>query len=226
METKLAVRPLLQTTPRGSRNEAPPFTRGKTYMDGVTIDTSNVPTTLPALNLEGKEWVFEDNDPNTGLNRTNHKVTCRIIRNYAAFNILPGRCVAPYVTNAGLCQSQTGGYTTTTAADFLGVADEYMSAAGCPQYDLFWAVVDGPSNVLSDIAAAAGNVIGLNARVVALTAVTNGAITAGRVAAQALAATTLLLADASQIQNVIGRALTAITTANTNTLLLVYVTDR
>jgi hypothetical protein len=34
------------------------------------------------------------------------------------------------------------------------------------------------------------------------------------------------LADAAQIQNVIGRALTAATTANTNTGILVFVTNR
>lgn len=223
MRSILAVMAMAIAKPRYSRDENPPFPRGQTFCNGGTIDSSDL-TSLPGANLEGKEWVFEDVDPSNGALRTNHQVRCRIVRNMASFNLLPSRALAVYTTAAGQQLSRTGGYTTTTAADFQGVVDEYLPAAGVPQYDLFWAVIDGPSVVYTDIAAAAGNVIGLGVRVVALTAVTSGATTAGRVAVQDLTGATALLGN--QVQNIIGRALTAATTANTNTGILVYVTDR
>jgi hypothetical protein len=225
MRSLLAVRPIVLAQPRYARDETPPFARGRTYADGATIDSSDL-TNLIGQDIEGKDWVFEDINPNTGIQRTNHSVRCRAIRNMASFNLLPSRVLAVFTTTAGRQESRAGGYTTTTAADVLGVVDEYLPAAGVPQYDVFWAVIDGPTVVYTDIAAAAGNLITLGQRVVALTAVTSGATTAGRVAVQTLAATTLLVADASQIMNVIGRALTAATTANTNTGILVYVGSR
>ena len=57
--------------------------------------------------------------------------------------------------------------------------------------------------------------------VVALTAATSGATTAGRVAPQVLTGATAALA--AMVQNRIGRALTAKTTANTNADMLVLV---
>ena len=84
-------------------------------------------------------------------------------------------------------------------------------------------VIEGPTTVLTPLDGGADNVFTVGQRVVALTAVTSGATTAGRVTAQSLAATTLQNADAQQIMNVIGRAMSAATTANTNQGLLIYV---
>jgi hypothetical protein len=83
-------------------------------------------------------------------------------------------------------------------------------------------VMEGPAVILTDLAGADNNVLNVGTVVVALTGATSGATTAGRVAPQDLTGATALLAD--QIQNRIGYALTAKTTANTNADVLVDVT--
>lgn len=204
-----------------ARNENPPFGRGYTFYDGGTIDSNN----LGGVNLEGQEWVFEDIDYSTGSGgakkaRTGEPVTCRVVRNASAGALLPKRCVR-YQATAGNYGHRVDGYTTATAAEFAGVVDEWLPSAGVPQYDLFWIVVKGPTNMLPDLAAGANNLIPIGTALVALTAATSGATTAGRVAPQDLTGATALLGD--QVQNKIGRALTARTTANTTTDVLVSV---
>ena len=183
--------------------------------------------------------MFEDINWNLSspTQRTNHYVTARIVRNMAPFNLLPGFIVQANtlttggiggVGGAGLCQSEAIGYCDLTAQDFLGVVDEFLPAAGVPPYDLFWCVTDGPTMCWTSLGADATNVIGLNQRVVALIAATSGSTTAGRVAPQVIidGSTTQGVANAAQVQNVIGRALGAATTANTNAPILIYMTDR
>lgn len=211
-----------------AKQENPPFARGRTYFDGI-IDALVAPNTTTAdggLQIEGKDWIFEDVNP-TLLNapvRTNHYVRCRAIRNMASFALLPGFVVQRDDTEAGLNFSRVAGYTDVTAQDALGVVDEYLSASiGCPQYDICWVVVEGPTIIMTPLDGGSDNVFAVGNRVVALTAATSGATTAGRIVAQAIAATTLQNADALEIMNVIGRAMSAATTANTNTGLLVYV---
>ena len=243
---------LLKTPPRGARNENPPFPRGSSFYNGAPIDVSNLPTSLGGSQLVGKEWEFEDISPNVAspTQRTNSYVRARMVRwLQPAFNALPGFICNYYTSNtyatvpstpgsntttqagipsAGNEFAHSDGFTDTTAQDFLGVIDEYLPAAGVPQYDIFWAVVEGPTAVMTPLDGGSDNVFALNQRVVALTAATSGAVTAGRVIAQSILDSSTIqgVANAAQVQNVIGRALFAATTGNTNASLLVYVTDR
>lgn len=206
-----------------SQNETAPFQRGRTLYNGATIDTNN----LLGLEWEGKEWLFTDMrwGSSPPLKRSNHSVRCRVIRwMNSAVNALPKR-VCSFASTAGLNASRSAGFTTTTAQDALGVIDEFLPAAGCPVNDLCWVVVDGPSETLTPLEADANNVINVNTRVVALTAVTSGATTAGRVRPQTIAAATTGdgSAIADMVQNVLGRAMTARTTANTGNAVLIYV---
>jgi hypothetical protein len=202
-----------------ARYESPPFDRGATFYNGATIDSNN----LGGIQHEGKEWEFEDLDLSTvgaKAARTNRMVRCRVCRNVAAVALLPKRLASFKVGNPG----RVDGYATTTAQAFLGVVDEWLPAAGVPVNDLFWMVVEGPSQMLTDLAGGANNLIPLDTILVGLTAVTSGATTAGRVAPQDLSGVTTALG--SQIQNALGRALTAATTANTNTSILVEIFAR
>lgn len=73
--------------------------------------------------------------------------------------------------------------------------------------------------MLTDLAAGANNLIPEGTVLVALTAATSGATTAGRVAPQDLTGATAALG--LQVQNRLGYALSARTTAQTNTTILV-----
>jgi hypothetical protein len=198
-----------------ARNENPPFNRGETFYNGETIDSSD----LGGVHLEGKEWVFEDANPTTGVARTANFVRCRVVRNTAAAALLPKRIVR-FEADGAEYGCRVDGYATTTAAEGYPL-DEYLPTAGLPVNDLGYIVVDGPAIVTTDIAASATNVVSVGGWVVALTAATSGATTAGRIGAQDLTGATALLAN--QVQNRIGRALSAKTTNNTAADILVLV---
>ena len=206
-----------------SRDENPYFARGTTWYNGNAIDT----TKYDGVYLEGKDFVFEDVDPrDQGApggsvgQRSGRYVRCRIVRNVSGIALLPSRMVSGQKT-AGVFRRRVDGYVTTSAGDRLGVVDEYLPAAGVPNGDLFWCVIAGPALVLTDLAGGATNVINVGDRVVGLTAVTSQSTTAGRVYAQDLTGATSVLGN--QIQNQIGRALSAVTTGNTNAALLIDV---
>lgn len=201
-----------------ARDESPPFPRGGTYFGGNTADSTS------GAHYEGKEYVFEDKDYSATAGgassiRTNRFVRCRIVRNVAAAALLPSRLVT--YRASGDYGAAVDGYARTTAADYAGVTDEWLPAAGVPVNDLFYIVIEGPTTVYSDLAGGANNVLTVGLKVVALTAATSGATTAGRIAPQDLTGATSVLAD--QIQHKVGAACTAKTTANTNTLVLIEV---
>lgn len=202
-----------------ARPENPPFPRGKTFYDGNTIDSNN----LGGLQLEGKEWVFEDIDPRTPMNsqRSNRYVRCRIVRNMGANALLPKFNVNLVTATEGPAQyGRVDGHNRLLATYSAGIVDEYLPAAGVPQYDLCWIVVEGPTLAKVAREAAAAN-IALGDRLVSQTAVTSGSTTAGRLITQDLTGATAVLI--AQVQNVIGRALSARTTADTSGDVLIEV---
>lgn len=184
-----------------------PFERGQTASSGLaTVDA----TTLD--NLEGREYIVEDVNPATGVLRTSRLVRLRCVRNKAAAALLPKRLVS-FAATAGKFGAYVDGYADTTAEESYPV-DEYLPSTGVAVDDLFYIVIEGPALVLTDLAGADNNVLPVGTVLVALTGATSGATTSGRVAPQDLTGATALLAK--QIQNRIGYALTAKTTANTN----------
>lgn len=197
-------------------NESPPFPRGETYYNGRTIDSN----ALEGANLEGKEYTFPDLDLATAggarASRSNREVRCRVVRNSAGIALLPKRVVKYKTSTYGY---QVDGYTAVTSEDFAGVVDEWLPTTGVPSNDLFYIVIQGPTVALTDIAASAANLVSQGSLLVALTAVTSQATTAGHVTvATAIAAATTdndgTVFD--QAVNRIGRALSAKTTNNTN----------
>lgn len=174
----------------------------------------------------GMSWLFEDVDYSTSNyairpRRTNRKVRCVLVKNSSGIALLPRRMV---VWKAGTNQTEVDGYATTTAAEVAGVVDEWLPTAGVANGDYFLLVVGGPTLVVTDLAAGANNLIPERTVLVALTAATSQATTAGRPAPQDLTGATALLGN--QLQNAIGRALSAKTTANTNVDLLIDLVNR
>lgn len=180
-----------------------PFKRGNTY--GVSDLTL-------ATHLEGKEYVHEDNTYGTGLN-----VRVRICRNHSGAALLPKYAVKFNVT-AGKGNYDVAGNADVTA-EKTAIVDEFLPAAGVPDKDLFYVVVEGPTLAKTDLAGGSTNVIAVGDPLVALTAATTGATTAGRLITGDLTGATAVLAK--QIKNTFGAAMSAMTTAQTNADVLV-----
>lgn len=193
---------------------------GATYFTGPNRTAPTSPTT--SIGLEGITKTFADVTPGQGAGvdkqRSGHEKVCRLVRNVSGIALLPGRVV---VYKSGFYGKRVDGYVTTDYALAAGVVDEHLPAAGCPNNDMCWITVHGPTVVKSDIAAAATNVISQGDPLVALTAATSQATTAGRI--QPYVATSNATQAASQAMNRIGRAMSASTTNNTNNSLLTYV---
>jgi hypothetical protein len=56
---------------------------------------------------------------------SNEIVTCVAVKNTTAAAVLPG--------------------TNQTVNGYVGVVDEYLPAAGCPVNEIYWLVIDGPT---------------------------------------------------------------------------------
>lgn len=131
------------------RNEAPPFPRGTT---GTFLSDPSTADTTKGAYLEGYEWEFEDLDlsvttPGAVPERSGAKVKCRVVR--AKETILPKQVLKGSV--AGTTPGNYTGWVNVAGAGDkpLGVADEFLPAAGVVAGDLFWMVVEGPSRITS-----------------------------------------------------------------------------
>jgi hypothetical protein len=188
-----------------------PFERGSTYFGGGTpVSTAGD----ASYDFEGREYEVDDiiytPGPTKGTLRSREKVILRIVRNTAGSALLPKRLVS--FENGTFWGRRVNGYTTTTAAHGYPV-DEYLPAAGVADDDLFYIVVSGPATVLSDLATADSNKFTYGADILALTAATSGATTAGRARvldtlAQITSQATNLATVRDSIRNVIGKAMT------------------
>lgn len=186
----------------------PPFALGQT----LGVSSAN----------DGKNWVgviktFPDVNPVTGVVRSNRVKTCVAVRNTSGAALLPKRVVTFDTTTAGLAGfTETKGYSAVTNEERVGVVDEYLPAAGVAANDVYWVTVDGPTEVA---AALSGSDIAVGDRLAAITAVTSGATTAGRVTASALAAGTQLANNNGL--GVLGRACSAGATTGSAVLAII-----
>lgn len=202
-----------------ARNENPPIQRGEYESTSGAFD-----------HLIGKEWEFEDLNHSasggTKPARTNRGVVCRLVKNGAGAALLPKRIARFKTGNGPDYGAIVDGYTRTTAERGYPV-DEFLPSTGVPDGAYFWIVVEGPATVLTPLAGSEFNGdVTEGTRLVALTAATSGATTSGRVAVENFTASTQT-ADYSfahnNLANMIGRALSAKTTGNTNADLLLEV---
>ena len=189
-----------------SKDETPPWPRGFTYYNGTTIDTSN----LGGINYEGKEWRTEDTIYGTG-----GYVTIRAVRNSGSFNLLPSRLVTWDTAHVG---TRVNGYAAVSYAPSMPT-DELLPSAGVVANDVFYVVMEGPCGILTALDGGSDNVIAAVDPLAAITAATSGATTAGRIATANTSGATTSQRDS--LLNVVGRAMSAATTANTNLLLAV-----
>lgn len=193
-----------------ARNEAPAFRRGESY------------TNVSAM--AGYEWNVEDLDYSSTSGAlpqlSGNMVTIRLVKNSSGIALLPGRLGR---FKAGTNYTEIDGYGFTTGDKPVAGIDEYLPAAGVPNGDYFFVVTKGPFAALTDLAAGANNLLPEEIPVVALTAASSQATTAGRIAPiSTIAASTHL---GSELLGVIGRNLSAKTTANTNVSIRIYMNN-
>lgn len=181
-----------------------PFQRGATY-------NSEGDETV-AVHLEGREFIHEDQEYGTNL-----PVRVRVVRNRSGAT-LSGKRLVQYAATAGKHEIEVSGYAATNSVK-CHVIDEFLNANGVPDKDLFYVVVEGPTLVKTSLEGGATNVVAVGDRLHALTAATTGATTAGRVQPAILTGATAPLV--AQIGAIVGQALSAKTTANTNADLLI-----
>lgn len=109
--------------------------------------------------LLGVRKTFRDEVPG-GAIKSNHTVDCICVKNTSGSALLPGQ-VAKFKAAAIL--SEVDGLATTST-DLMGVVDEYLPAAGVPNGEVFWLVVNGPSTVTkTSTSVSAGASYGLSA---------------------------------------------------------------
>lgn len=216
--------------------ENPPFQRGQTFYgpDGL-INTADV-NFYNNSNLEGKEWEFDDLAPTPSnvagggpstpaLLRTSRTVICRCVRNVASINLLPSRMANMQIAGAdGRYQAgRVDGYANVLAQRAFPI-DEFLPAAGVRPNDLFWIVTQGPAIVQTDLTTLSVNVnVGdgvVNGTFATSTNTTSGGLV---VPFTINAGTTANSSNADQIRNQLGRALSAATTGQTGTSLLIDV---
>lgn len=216
-----------------SRDNDQMFDRGQTYYGpDRTIDSNN----LLGVSLEGQEKTFEDLDyATTGGSavpaaRSARKVVCRLVRNDSGITLY-----AKQLVNLNAAGTKVTGLATLDSSDAFPV-DEFVPSSGVRANDLFWIVVEGPAMCLTPYAGAGFNgvdiAVGAKLHSVTSTAGTTAAGTtsaAGRVTNfVAVAATTAgqFTSLINYTQNYLGQALTARTTGNTHTDILVDVRRR
>ena len=225
-----------------ARNEQPPFDRGSTWYNGGTIDANN----LGGQQIVGREWLFEDINITTKQLRSNKFVRCRAVRNVSGVSVLPKHLVQFQYSNSpaggtGVLDppvtygAEVSGYTTSSdgqpADPSVGhgyPVDEFVAAAGVPNNDIFWIVVDGPAMCLTAQNALNGN-INVGDKVVACgttaatTGVTGGCVDAVSYVNNTQCNATTQRQNVRQEVNFIGYACSAITSGQTNTSILVDV---
>lgn len=192
-----------------------PFGRGETFYKGATIDTAN----YAGVGVEGVQHLFENTDPSSTppTKRDATPALAEAVRNVSGVALLPKRMV---VYQAGFEHRRVDGYSRLEAKPAAGVVDDHLPAAGVPNGDIFWLLKRGKFLIKSNHAADATNLWSVGDRLVAATAANSTATTAsGCVGVAVLSGATTPLSD--NILNNIGKALTARTTANTNTDTLV-----
>jgi hypothetical protein len=193
--------------------------RGQTYLTGPnrTADTSS--TTTKAI--QGIRKTFKDIDyssTNVGVKppRSGGEVQCILVRNSSGIALLPGRTVIWKSTAQG---KEVDGYTHLDALveqQCAGVVDEFLPTTGVPNNDYFWLVVKGPCLIKKSLDA---NTLAKDTYVVAITAATSQATTAGRIINYVQTSNATVASN--QAANKIGIAMSTSNTTAAN--ILVYV---
>ena len=191
-----------------------------------TIDTSN----YPDIHLEAQARWVPDLDPTDTLKlRSAKQRKAVLMRNVSGVTLYAGMFVSP---QAGYEDKRFDGLTEVAAARSAGVINDQLNSAGVRHGDMCWVITEGPNLCYTGLAE--GDAFSRGDFMYAKTAASSTANTVGGTTADEGGKmiprdSSLTCSDAestngtiaSIIKNGFGRALSAATTAETNTLKLV-----
>ena len=103
----------------------PGFARGQVLGALWSHPIEKVDPLVTGASTVGTTKVFTDVNDKTGQLLSNETVTCIAVRNSTAAAVLPG--------------------TTQTVGGRFGVVDEYVRSTGVPVGEVYWLVIDGPT---------------------------------------------------------------------------------
>lgn len=196
--------------------------RGKTYLNGPNRTPDSTATTSKAI--EGIVKNFKDLDF-SGVSgssvvpakppRSGGEVTCILVRNASGISLLPGRVAVWKSTAQG---KQVDGYVCLDSGLVAGVVDEWLPSTGVASNDYFWLVVRGPALVKKSLDA---NTLLKDDYVIAITAATSQATTAGRITS--IITTSNQTYAMSAALNKLGIAMSTSNTTDANVLVYVNV---
>ena len=207
-----------------ARDEAAPFARGETYANGnlEILNAATGPYGLGGINLEGTEFLFEPNADGQGgtsygllgPDPNGRPIRVKVVRNVSGQALKSKRLVRYQLGTAGVnLETRVDGYTFAVGDVPAGLVDEFLPAAGVPDQDLFYLVIDGPtigtSMATGTPAIAHGDILVPGA---GTSKTTNDG---GRLDSQAISGTAATLAN--NIQNKVGRS-DSIASVTTNTV--------
>ena len=169
------------------------------------------------------DYSVDDNPMGSGVLRSGFRRRIRCVYNDTGFTLY-GKYTVQFSTAAGEFGTYISGYTVD--ADGHGYPlSEWTPDSGLPDKHQGWVVTGGPAMCITSTAGDAGNEFTVGGAVgIDGAASSQGTTSAGRVGAPAFATTQAVLANA--VLNVVGRAMEAKTTGNTNDDLLVLVASR
>ena len=192
--------------------------RGKTYLKGPNRTPGS--TYGVSIALEGIRKTFKDVDYSSTDSikppRSGGDVECILVRNTSGIALLPGRAVIWASTYQG---RRVDGYTHQdwdVNQPCAGIVDEFLPTAGVADDDLFWIVVKGPALALKALSSAT---LSKDVHVMAITAATSQATSAGRIVT--FAQTSAVTQATNGVLNRIGIAMS--TSNTTGASVLVYV---
>lgn len=146
----------------------PPFSLGQTL--GVSSATDGT-------GWEGTVKVFPDVNPKTGVVRSNRVKKCIAVRNSSGSTLYAKRAVS-FV--AGSTKAVSGYvYEDGRASKAVaGIVDEHLPSSGVVANDIFWVTIDGPTEMLVNVATEPGMHI-VGATIDSVTAATSSGNTGG-----------------------------------------------
>lgn len=201
--------------------------RGETWYNGGTIDTND----LGAAELLGQIKVFEDinwgSTQNVKPSRSARKVAVMLVRNLSGVTVYAKEAVFVDPVTHGI----TGKCNSLGAECFL--VDEFIGPNGVPANDVCWVVVSGPAMGKTPMTGAEFQAASISKGDRLYGGTTSGASTAagtttpaGRLNAHTATALTTVAQGAAILDaaaNLVGKALTARTSGETNADILVDV---
>lgn len=201
--------------------------RGETWYSGGTIDSNN----YSGVQLEGQIKVFEDVDWGSSQNvkpaRSARKVACMLVRNTSGVTVYAKECVKVDPAT----QRITGKCNVLAEEAFL--VDEFLPSTGVPNGDMCWVIVAGPAMGKTPMTGAEFQAASIVKGDKLYAGTTSGGSTAAGTttpAGRLNAATFTALTTIAQAQaiidagvNLIGKAMSARTSGETNADILVDV---